>query len=125
MFKKGITKQHRNSANTFANTELHTTKETNPAQKPDYPDQPLTDILQLTNMSRVARQGSFIRSLARRSSKTVDEGKVLERVRGLEQGQVQAMLERRGARLAISLDWVVRLCMVGREEAGLQEGGDT
>ena len=86
---------------------------------------PRTEVLQLTNMGRVARQVFYIRSLARRSSKTVDEGKVLERVRGLEHGQVQAMLERRGSRLAISMDWVVRLCMVGREEAGLQEGGDT
>ena len=124
MFKIHITKQHRNSANTFANTELHTTKETNPAQKPDYPDKPLTEILQLTNMSRMARQGAFIRSLARRSSKTVDEGQVLERVRSLEPGQVQALLERRGARVAINMDWVVRLCMLERREAGLEEGRD-
>ena len=84
-----------------------------------------TEVLRLTNIGRVARQGCSIRSLARRSSKTVDEGKLLERVRGLEHVQVQAMLERRGSRLAISMDWVVRLCMVERGESGLQEGRDT
>ena len=99
-------------------------KENIPTRRPDYPDQPLTDVLQLTDIGRVARQGSFMRSLARRFSKTVDEGQVLERVRGLEPGQVQARLERRGARVAISMDWVVRLCMLERGEAGLQEGRD-
>ena len=100
-------------------------KENIPTQRPDYSDKPLTDVLQLTDIARVARQGSFMRSLARRSSRQVDEGQVLERVRALEPNQVQAMLERRGARVAISMAWVVRLCMVERGEAGLQEGRDT
>ena len=52
-------------------------KENIPTQRPDYPDKPLTEVLQLTDIARVARQGSFMRSLARRSSRQVDEGQVL------------------------------------------------
>ena len=73
-------------------------------------------------MSNVARQGSFMRSLARRPTKKMDEEKVFERLRGLEPLQVKALLERRVTKVAISMDWVVRLCLVERGEAGLQEG---
>ena len=63
-----------------------------------------------------------MRNLARRPTKKMDEEKMLERLRGFEPPQVKALLERRVAKVAISMDWVVRLCLVERGEAGLQEG---
>ena len=50
----------------------------------------------------------------------MDESRLLERVRALEPGKVQALLERRGARVDISMDWVVGLCKLERGEAGDQ-----
>ena len=82
--------------------------------------QPFTEVLQLTVLAKVARQSSLPRTLARRPWSHVDESRVLERVRALQPGQVQALLDRRGVRVDISMDWVVRLCMVERGEAAEQ-----
>ena len=81
---------------------------------------PMTEVLQLTVLVKVARQSCLPRSVARRPCLPVEEGRLQERVRALKPCQVQALLARRGARVDITMDWVVRLCMVERGEAGEQ-----
>ena len=105
-----ITKQHRNSGSLCANR--------------DYPDKPVTEILHLTSMSRVARRESFIRNFARKPFMVVDEGNMLERFRCLKPGQVKALLAIKGSRVDITMDWVVRLCMLEKAEVKLQEVRD-
>ena len=74
-----------------------------------------TEHLYLTQLARVARSPTLLRSLARRPLQPVIEEDVLQRVRGLQPEQVQALLARRARRMKVSLDLVIRICEGGRE----------